>query len=307
MKKLLCAVALLTACGTQEVRVIKGPKGDPGQNGYSLVSYVAKIPAGLLCVAKGSSMDFYLDLDYSLDFSKDDKYQGSLVVCNGANGLAGSDGSDGLAGTDGAQGIPGEQGPSGLDGEDGEDGQNGHNGENGHDGNNGENGHDGNNGVDGIDGHNGQDGNDGVPGENGHDGSNGQDGHDGADGQNGHDGSNGQNGLNGETGPAGAPGQNGADGSPGHQGPSGPQGVTGPMGQAGQDGEDGTLVTITEYSSSTCTAILGTTYYAKNGKVYTAGTCSGQDVGISQGESMWLSATKLAITTSNSVRVITFN
>lgn len=100
-----------------------GSDGVDGKNGHSIVSqYLPLEQENLECLAGGSRLDMYLDLDDSLSVSEEDVYQGSLVACNGLNGLAGRDG------VDGANGVDGKDGASGEDGEDGEDGQDGEQG-----------------------------------------------------------------------------------------------------------------------------------------------------------------------------------
>jgi hypothetical protein len=95
---------LLASCGQKEsVSVINGKDG---QNGHSLVSEY--VPA-TECV--GDRLDVFIDLDDSLSVSEGDKYQSSIIACDGQNGLAGV---QGIAGTQGPQGIQGNIGPTGT-------------------------------------------------------------------------------------------------------------------------------------------------------------------------------------------------
>lgn len=134
---------------------------------------------------------------------------------------------------------------------------------------------------------------------------------------NGANGLNGQDGLPGTDGAQGEPGAQGPQGNAGPQGPAGADGVTGPtgaQGPAGPQGPAGTTVTITAYTSSSCTLIAGTTYYAKNssgtsGSIYDASSCaSNHKVGdVSGGDNFWLSATKLATDNNGSgIRVVSY-
>ena len=262
--------SLLWSCGVdrEKVDVING------KDGHSMASFVADIPAGILCASGGRSLDIYVDMDDSSSVSDGDKYSSSLVSCNGLNGLAGIDGLPGTTGEQGAtgaQGVPGATGPRGLQGEMG-----------GH----------GNNGKDGKDG---------------------KDGHNGQDGQNGHDGSSDCSDLalsdcrNGAQGPAGAPGAQGPAGTPGAQGPAGP---AGPAGATGPAGGSGSSVTITVYSSSTCTLVVGSSpsFYAKSGSLYTTSTCaSSSRVALQVGESVWIGARILITYDGSGLRAINFN
>jgi hypothetical protein len=111
---LLLTLMLLASCGQKEsIKLIPGPQGPAGANGHSLVSYSAEIDCETLCPNGGTSLDIYLDLDDSQNFSGEevDSYQNSIIICNGENGL---DGSNGLDGAQGAQGEVGERGPRGF-------------------------------------------------------------------------------------------------------------------------------------------------------------------------------------------------
>src|ERR1035437_9026875 len=140
MKKILLfsLMAVLYGCsgpgGSSEINLIPGPQGDPrakgdsgstglagatgsqglaGTNGHSLVSQFASISAGIVCANGGSSLDIYMDIDDDLLVSAPDSYLGSMVACNGANGL---NGTNGLDGTTGATGSTGTNGTNGTDG-----------------------------------------------------------------------------------------------------------------------------------------------------------------------------------------------
>jgi Collagen triple helix repeat (20 copies) len=120
---------MLTSCSKTEIVDIlqgkpgtngtNGTNGADGANGHSLVSQYTEA-SGCECETSGQRMDVYLDVDDSLSVTEGDLYQGSLVACNGYNGL---NGKDGLDGTDGAQGIPGEPGPQGEAGQVGPQGE----------------------------------------------------------------------------------------------------------------------------------------------------------------------------------------
>lgn len=140
---------------------------------------------------------------------------------------------------------------------------------------------------------------------NGANGLNGQDGAAGAQGEPGPQGIAGEVGPQGEQGPAGEPGPQGLPGEPG---------APGADGQNGSDGEDGTSASIVSYTSSSCTSIAGTAYYAKaNGStsgIYSASNChsSTKVFELGEGDSVWLSANALAVKLmTTGIRVITFN
>lgn len=143
----------------------------------------------------------------------------------------------------------------------------------------------------------------------------------GLNGLNGQDGAVGEQGPQGEVGPQGETGLAGADGEAGEQGPVGPEGPQGPQGiqgiqglqgLTGATGANGTGATITVYSStSSCISISGTSYYTKNGDIYSSSSChSSSKVAVLQGsgETFWV-ATKMLATDNNGngIRVINFN
>lgn len=216
------------------------------------------------------------------------------------------------------------------------------------DGTNGAAGLDGKDGLDGLDGTNGLDGKDGQDGANGHSlvsrfhsaswfecfftggtrldiyidmddsltlthgdryqnsliACNGRDGEDGRDGR---DGKPGPQGVAGAVGPQGEPGEQGEQGEPGPTGPQGEQGLPGPQGE-------GTSVSIVSYTSSSCALIAGTSRYTKpsgsNSGIYTNNSChsSSKEFELSQGDSFWVSADKLAVKLGTTgIRVISFN
>lgn len=108
---LLLTLMLLASCGQDEsIKLIPGPQGPVGANGHSLVSYSAEIDCVDICPNGGTSLDIYLDLDDSQNFSGEevDSYQNSIVICNGENG------ANGLPGATGGQGVAGERGPRGF-------------------------------------------------------------------------------------------------------------------------------------------------------------------------------------------------
>lgn len=123
----------------------------------------------------------------------------------------------------------------------------------------------------------------------------------------------GANGLNGADGAPGANGQDGAQGPQGEMGPRGETGAQGPAGADGLDGSDGSVAQIISYPASNCTLIAGTSSYTKksgsNYKLYTSSSCSSASSfgELSQGESMWVSASALAVWDSSVLRVIFFN
>lgn len=138
---------------------------------------------------------------------------------------------------------------------------------------------------------------------------------------------NGLNGLKGEQGETGAPGPQGVAGAVGPQGPQGPQGVMGPMGVPGVQGPTGPVgpqgpqgmqgspsssATITVYNnSSSCVLLTGSSYYVKNGDIYSSSSChSHTKVMVLQGtgDSFWISPNQLATDGGYSaIRVIKFN
>lgn len=131
---------------------------------------------------------------------------------------------------------------------------------------------------------------------------------------NGLNGAKGAKGATGAQGPQGAIGPQGLPGAQGLPGPTGPVGPQGPQGLPGADGDDDSGATITQYSSSSCTLIAGTSSYVKvsNNSVslYTSSSCSSSSkfATVSEGESYWVAAKDLAVfNTQTSIRVIHFN
>ncbi len=109
-------LTMLMGCGpTSEVKVISGA------NGHSLVAQTMSATA-LECDSNGGlRTDIYVDLDDSLSPSDGDRYQSSIVVCNGGRGQPGADGHGeagppGLQGNPGHDGIPGQPGDPGAPG-----------------------------------------------------------------------------------------------------------------------------------------------------------------------------------------------
>lgn len=140
MKVLSVAVAsvlLLSGClGSETIELIPGPRGEQGTQGeqgeqgeqgtpgHSLSTEF--LPAsGLECSTGGTRLDIYLDTDDSLTATDGDLYLGSMVACNGLNGLDGEPGSPGERGPPGVAGPPGLNGNPGHDGEPGPPGQQG--------------------------------------------------------------------------------------------------------------------------------------------------------------------------------------
>ncbi len=132
--------------------------------------------------------------------------------------------------------------------------------------------------------------------------------------------SNGTSGLNGTNGSDGADGlsayelwlQDGNEGTLSEFLDS----LIGADGQDGSDGSDGqdASATITSYTSSSCTAVSGTSFYVKsNGSttgVYDHSSChsSDKEFEMGEGDSMWLSSSLLAVklVDTNGIRVIKF-
>jgi hypothetical protein len=136
--KYLVLMLLLAACVKKETLQVVN-----GKDGHSLVSQYLEA-SDLECSDGGSRLDIYVDMDDSLTPSAGDRYQGSLVACNG---------QDGHDGQPGEQGPPGHAGPPGLNGNPGHDGQPGPQGPPGSPGAPGANGKDGAPGQDGKDAH----------------------------------------------------------------------------------------------------------------------------------------------------------
>lgn len=132
---------------------------------------------------------------------------------------------------------------------------------------------------------------------------------------------NGANGLNGQSGTVGEPGPQGIQGEVGPQGepgiglagPAGPAGTPGSPGVTGPAGAPGSSATITVYSSSNCTKIVGADYYTKvsggNSSIYIGSTCqsSTKVFELGDGDSYWVGPTMLAVSQGNGLRVIKFN
>lgn len=101
-------------------------------------------------------------------------------------------------------------------------------------------------------------------------------------------------------------------GIPGPIGPQGPPGVDGAPGPVGPVGDSGAV--ITEYSSTSCTVIAGTSTYMKasnnNVSLYSASTCANNTkiAEVAQGEVYWAGPMDMVVyNTSSSIRVIHFN
>ncbi len=123
MKLLLLSLILLAACGKKEtVSIINGKDGKDGANGHSLVSQYVDASE---CLDGGTRLDIALDLNDSLSIDEGDLYQGSLIACNGEQGITGEmgeigpQGFVGETGEIGPQGLPGEIGPIGPSGSQG--------------------------------------------------------------------------------------------------------------------------------------------------------------------------------------------
>lgn len=129
---------------------------------------------------------------------------------------------------------------------------------------------------------------------------------------NGANGAAGATGATGSQGPQGVAGPQGPVGPQGMAGPTGPQGPQGPQGATGAQGASGAGATITSYSSNSCTAISGTSYFVKagsNASIYSAAGCSGGSkvAELNDGESFWVSSSALAVEHDGGIRVISFN
>ncbi len=225
MSKYLIVLLCLVGCSAKTtVTMIPGATGETGAvgatgpsgaNGHSLVSQFVEVSMeSCECLAGGTRLDIYQDLDDTLSVSESDSYAGSLVACNGSNGANGQDGQEG------AQGLQGSVGPTGSAGADG------------------------------------------------------------------------------------------SDGEPGPQGLAGADGIDGLDGTDGAQGPPGTGATILA-SSSVCTSITGS-YYMKSNTLYLendSSLCDGSHdkVELNNGDSLWLSANKLAVYNLSGLRVITFN
>lgn len=147
----------------------------------------------------------------------------------------------------------------------------------------------------------------GRNGQRGERGATGSQGPQGAQGAVGPKGLTGPQGVQGNVGPAGAIGPQGVQGIPGQMGP---QGLQGPQGLSGAAGSS---ATIKSYTASSCTLITGTSMYVKsngyNFALYTSSSCnsSTKQYELSEGESIFVSSTSLAVWNDGSLRVITFN
>lgn len=132
---------------------------------------------------------------------------------------------------------------------------------------------------------------------------------------NGTNGLQGAKGDKGETGNVGSQGPQGVAGSVGPQGLQGIPGPTGPIGPTGPQGltgPSGSSATITSYNNSrSCVLLTGSSYYVKNGDIYSSSSCSSRSkvmVLQGSGETFWISATQLATDGgSSSIRVIKYN
>lgn len=112
----------LVSCGSREFTVIE----KQGVDGFSLVSETGILAANSACLAGGTVMNLYKDLDRNEIVTHGvDKLETSFIVCNGVKGDTGVSGTDGA---DGADGIDGEKGDTGLQGLPGATGASGSNG-----------------------------------------------------------------------------------------------------------------------------------------------------------------------------------
>lgn len=122
---------------------------------------------------------------------------------------------------------------------------------------------------------------------------------------------NGANGLNGINGKDGTQGPQGLAGA---VGPQGEPGIPGPIGPTGATGPSGTGATISNYSSSGCSSVNGSSVFVKstgnnNFGLYSSSNCASntKTAEISEGESYWTASNQLAVWSSSGLRVITFN
>jgi len=252
--------------GTNGIDGADGSDGNDGTNGVdgNDVLVIENIEAkGLNCSSGGIKIDAGLDSDGDGNLSTSEITR-TFYVCNGDNGLNGTDGNDGTNGTDGADG---QNGIDGVDGSDGVDGTNGIDGVDGSSGlnalvvqsieANGSNCSSGGIKVDtGIDSNG--DGNLSTSeisqtlyvcnGDNGTDGMDGTDGQDGVDGIDGTDGADGKDGVDGTNGVDGTDGTNGVDGS------NGVDGIDGTDGVDGTNGLNALVVQSVEANGSNCTS-----------------------------------------------------
>jgi hypothetical protein len=149
----LAIVLILASCSRKEsFKLIQGPKGDTGADGHSLVSQYVESDE---CLDGGTRLDIFLDVDDSMTVTEGDLARGSLLACNGSQGIQGLQGETGERGRQGPRGIQGRVGPQGLAGQSGTNG------------NDGEDGAIGPQGIQGIAGPSGSQGIQGIQGESG--------------------------------------------------------------------------------------------------------------------------------------------
>ena len=92
----------LVSCGSREFTVVE----KQGIDGFSLVSETGTLAANSACLAGGTVMNLYKDLDRNEIVTHGvDKLETSFIVCNGVKGDTGVAGTDGEDGTDGAKGC----------------------------------------------------------------------------------------------------------------------------------------------------------------------------------------------------------
>jgi hypothetical protein len=125
-------------------------------------------------------------------------------------------------------------------------------------------------------------------------------------------GANGLDGVDGQAGSQGPQGEAGPQGIEGEAGPTGPQGPQGLPGATGAQGPAGSGASISNYTSSSCTNIAGTSYYVKagsNASIYSHSSChsSTKVAELTDGHSFWVAAKILAVDNDGDVRVINFN
>ncbi len=97
---ILLAISFAMLSCSEDIFVHDGDDGQDGKDGYSSVTKVDPVYStdGVLL---GYTTSYYLDMDYSLNYTEGDKFDNSLTLFNGTNGEDGEDGQDGKDGKNG--------------------------------------------------------------------------------------------------------------------------------------------------------------------------------------------------------------
>lgn len=88
-KSILLAGLFLIGCAQTETLVLRGEKGEPGTDGFSMVASSTSTDDMCGLGRAGTQVTLALDLDRSQSFSNGDLVQTQYITCDGAAGMAG--------------------------------------------------------------------------------------------------------------------------------------------------------------------------------------------------------------------------